>query len=374
MSQQNPNPGDQVVIAKAALQTVFDSLKNSGYTLIGPTLREEAILYAEITSLTDLPVGWADEQTPGAYRLRRGADNQYFGYVVGPTSWKRYLYPANLTLFSVRKESDGVEFFSNPTPPPRYAFIGARACDLAAIAVQDRILMGGAVQDPHYRARREQAFILAVNCTEPAQSCFCTSMQTGPRCAADFDLALTELQDLFLVEIGSPLGGRMMADTEHRLAGALEVNQARQRMTEAEGQITRRLETSDLPDLLMQNLDHPHWDEVAQRCLSCANCTMVCPTCFCTDVQDVSDLTGAHSDRIRVWDSCFNPDFSSVHGGNLRPTVSSRYRQWLTHKLASWVGQFGVSGCVGCGRCITWCPAAIDLTAEVAAIRGEEVR
>jgi len=163
----------------------------------------------------------------------------------------------------------------------------------------------------------------------------------------------------------------MLSGAEWRLANALEVQRANNLMADAEHRMGRRLDTSDLPELLLDNLDHPQWDEVAERCLSCTNCTMVCPTCFCSDVQDVSSLTGEENERVRVWDSCFNPDFSHVHGGNLRPNIRARYRQWLTHKLGAWHGQFGMSGCVGCGRCITWCPVGIDLTAEVAAIRGE---
>lgn len=95
---------------------------------------------------------------------------------------------------------------------------------------------------------------------------------------------------------------------------------------------------------------------------------MVCPTCFCTGVEDVTALAGDVTERVRKWDSCFTADFSYQHGGVVRESTKSRYRQWLTHKLSSWVDQFGSSGCVGCGRCITWCPTGIDLTAEVAAI------
>jgi ferredoxin len=139
---------------------------------------------------------------------------------------------------------------------------------------------------------------------------------------------------------------------------------------QAVDQITRRLDTEGIRDLLLSNLEHPRWSEVASRCLSCTNCTMVCPTCFCSSVKEVADLQGDHVQRRRQWDSCFNADFSYMNGGLVRNQISSRYRQWLTHKLASWIDQFDTSGCVGCGRCITWCPVGIDLTEEVAAIRG----
>ena len=133
----------------------------------------------------------------------------------------------------------------------------------------------------------------------------------------------------------------------------------------------RHLRTDDLHDLLHASAQSPVWDEVAARCLACTNCTLVCPTCFCTSIEDVSDLPGDLDERHRVWDSCFSMEYSRLHGGAVRTSTGARYRQWMTHKLASWIDQFGTSGCVGCGRCITWCPAGIDLTEEVAALRTE---
>ena len=371
MPAHTPPLGSNAVIAKPTLQSVFDALREAGYALIGPTVADGAIIYDEIAVIADLPVGWTDEQGPGSYRLRRRGDDRYFGFVVGPYSLKKFLYPPALRLFSTRRNGDGFEIEGNADPPPRYAFIGARGCELAAAGIQDRVFLEGAAADPHYKARRGAAFLLAVNCVEPGGTCFCASMQTGPRCTSGFDLALTELDDIFLVEIGSEMGAQMMAGVEWRPAGAFEMSRARRALAEAEGRMGRAMDTRDLPDLLYDNLEHPRWAQVAERCLACANCTMVCPTCFCSDVQDVSDLTGDATERVRVWDSCFNKEFSYVFGGHLRPNVRARYRQWLTHKLATWIDQFGTSGCVGCGRCITWCPVGIDLTQELAAIRGE---
>jgi ferredoxin len=124
----------------------------------------------------------------------------------------------------------------------------------------------------------------------------------------------------------------------------------------------------DAERVLKANLEHPRWTEVAKRCLACTNCTLVCPTCFCSTVEDVTDLGGDQIGRERRWDSCFTLEFSYIHGGSVRRDGASRYRQWLTHKLAHWHDQFGSSGCVGCGRCISWCPVGIDITEEVAAI------
>ena len=214
------------------------------------------------------------------------------------------------------------------------------------------------------------AFIIAVNCAQAAATCFCTSMKTGPKAVLGFDLALTELADTFVVEVATERGRALMAEVPCREADDVKIAAAAHVVRDTENQIKRRLDTSDLPGLLYNNLEHPRWDDVADRCLSCTNCTMVCPTCFCHSIEDVPDLDSQRSQRVRVWDSCFNFDHAHTAGGNMRPDIRSRYRQWLTHKLASWIDQYGVSGCVGCGRCITWCPVAIDITEEVAAIRG----
>jgi ferredoxin len=251
-----------------------------------------------------------------------------------------------------------------------------RSCDLHAILVQDRTFLEGAHVDRDYEARRRNAFIVAVNCGQAGGTCFCVSMGTGPRATAGFDLALTEIVDdgshRFLVEVGTEAGAEVLAELPSRAAEADDERGADAVVERAAAEQGRELDTTDIKDLLYRNLEHPRWEEVADRCLSCGNCTLVCPTCFCSAVEDRTDLAGEESERVRVWDSCFTLEHSYVHGGSVRSTGASRYRQWMTHKLATWIDQFGTSGCVGCGRCITWCPVAIDITEEVAAIRASD--
>lgn len=358
-------------IATAELQTLIKALHELGYTVVGPTIDQEAIVYDEIDSVDDLPRGWTDHQEPGKYRLAKRDDDELFGYVVGPHSWKRFLFPPLATVATADRTADGWQHRVPEGPPPRYAFLGVRACELAAIAVQDRVFLTGGHVDPIYRARREACCLIAVNCTQAASTCFCTSMGTGPACTAGFDLALTELAAGFIIEADSPVGQSLLARLTSREPQAHELQQGAARRQRAVDQITRRMDTTGIRDLMLSNLEHPRWHDVAARCLSCTNCTMVCPTCFCSSVTEVTDLAGDHVERQRHWDSCFNIDFSYMNGGVVRNSVYSRYRQWLTHKLASWIDQYGTSGCVGCGRCITWCPVGIDLTEEVAAIRGD---
>jgi ferredoxin len=258
--------------------------------------------------------------------------------------------------------------------PQKMALIGVRSCELHAIGIQDRVFLGGPYVDPHYKARREGLFIVAVNCGQAGGTCFCASMGTGPEVTGGYDLALTEVLDggrhYFVVRAGTPQGEEVLSEIPHREADAEEREAARNVVARTATQMGRSMETTGLKELLYDNLEHPRWDEVAARCLTCGNCTQVCPTCFCTSVEDVTDLTGEGAERWRRWDSCFTTDFSYIHGGSVRPSPRSRYRQWLTHKLASWQDQFDTIGCVGCGRCITWCPVGIDITEEVKAIRA----
>jgi ferredoxin len=366
-------PSEKKTLTVRQLEGLIPALQRRGYQVVGPVVREGAIVYDVVEKLADLPAGWTDEQAPGRYRLQRRNDQALFGYVVGPHSWKKYLHPAEIRLFSAEQQGGTLRILNNPSPPPRRAFLGVRACELAAIAVQDRVLQGDRYRDPIYSNRRDSIFIVAVNCTQAASTCFCTSMKTGPQVERGFDLALTELvgpeKHEFLIEAGSNAGAEVLAELESAPASAEICAQAEAAVEGAAAQIQRHMDTVNIRDLLSQSFEHPRWDNVAERCLACANCTMVCPTCFCTTVEDVSDLTGTHAERWRKWDSCFSQSFSYIHGGSVRSSTKSRYRQWMTHKLGSWIDQFGTSGCVGCGRCITWCPVGIDITEEVRAIR-----
>jgi len=362
----------QFVLSAIGLQALIDALRQRGYRVVGPKVRDQAIVYDDIAGVIDLPQGWTDEQAPGRYRLARRSDEALFGYAVGPRSWKAFLHPSMQRLWTARRDGEAVVVTPEPPTTERLAFIGVRACELKAIAIQDRVFLGGAHVDPHYRARRQGVFIVAVNCAEAGGTCFCVSMGSGPKAEAGYDLALTEISEgehRFVVEAGSEAGRELLAELPTRAAMDADLDAATAVVQRTAASMGRQMRADDLHELLAANLEHPRWDDVADRCLTCGNCTMVCPTCFCTSVEDSSDLTGAETSRSRRWDSCFTLDFTHVPGGSVRASARSRYRQWMTHKLSSWIDQFGTSGCVGCGRCLTWCPVGIDITEEVRAIR-----
>jgi ferredoxin len=363
------------ILELSALQALIAALQAKGYTVVGPTVRDGAITFDAISSMDELPRGWTDVQNPSHYSIAKRDDDAFFGFNVGPHSWKKFLFPARLRLFAATKTGKGFEIDASADPAPvHYAFLGVRSCELHAIDLQDRVFRAGAFADTHYSKLRDNTFIVAANCVHVGGTCFCTSMNTGPHAETGYDLALTEViadgVHHFVVETGSPKGEALLGDVPHRPALESEIDHVRGLWKSAAQQMGRSLDTRNLPQILNDNFEHPHWDEVAKRCLACANCTMVCPTCFCSTVEDSTTLTGEHAERWRRWDTCFTSDFTKVAGGNIRMSTRTRYRQWLTHKLSNWVEQFGAFGCVGCGRCITWCPVGIDITAEAATIRG----
>ena len=363
------------VIDREGVDALIQVLVDRGYEVVGPTVRGQTILYDSITSTEDLPVGLRDRQEAGTYRLEERGDGALFGYVVGPQSFRRFTTPPGAVFWKGVRSNDGFETVE-PEEPPKYAFFGARPCEVAALKIQDDVYFTAG--DSLYTERRNRSFTVAVNCTEPAPTCFCDSLGTGPGVSEGYDIALTEVIDgdrhIFLAEAGSAEGSDVLSRLTDREALDEELVNAHRMVVRAADHMGRYLDTDGLKEVLQSNLENPYWDEIAKRCLSCTNCTLVCPTCFCSSIEDHLSLDGSEAERIRTWDSCFTLEFSYVNGGPVRPSTGPRYRQWLTHKLASWQDQFGSIGCVGCGRCITWCPVGIDITKEAAVIRKRDAR
>ena len=373
------NTGASVLVGVEGLDAIIAKLKHGGYRVIGPRLDHGAIVHGEIASAADLPRGRRDVQGPGSYRVEERGDQALLGFAAAAHPWKPFLQPAIVTLWTARRDAAGMAIERAEADAPRLAFFAIRPCDLAALKILDRVLLQRAFSDEDYRRRRAGLFVVAASCTDPASTCFCTSTGTGPHASGGHDLAITELApgdggSRFVVEIGTRAGADLMASIpsravrqEHRDA----LGEARER---AAGAVRRRIETGGLPEWLAANADHPNWQAVAGRCLTCGSCTAVCPTCFCTTRREVTTLTGDRSEHQRLWDSCFTSEFSYIHGGTIRPSAAARLRHRVTHKLGTWHAQFGTSGCVGCGRCTTWCPAAIDMTTEICMMRDAIVR
>ncbi|MGD0460924.1 MAG: 4Fe-4S dicluster domain-containing protein [Tepidisphaeraceae bacterium] len=365
-------------LSHAALNDLVNLLRKQDFTVIAPTVRGGVISFAPITSAGEIARGLIDQQEGGSYRLSEGEPDLYFQYVVGPDGPKRYLFPPVQQLCQIHVEGDRFVHDADPPHAQKLALLGVRPCDLAAMRVQDRVFSNDhearskCPTETFYTEARRQMMAIAINCTRPSGTCFCESMDTGPQARDGFDLAMTELRGGFVVTVGSEQGAKLLQALPARPASAAELELAELKMVRAREHMGRHLSTNGLKDLLTHSLEHAQWDDVAQRCLSCGNCTMVCPTCFCSTVTDSSTLAQGSMTRTRRWESCFTHQFSYTTAGPVRNTIRGRYRHWFRHKLGTWFDQFGCSGCVGCGRCITWCPVGIDITAEARHIQGTQ--
>ena len=350
------------------LDELLTALSSQGYRLLGPTIRDKAIVIDQISSVKDLPAGWTDSQEPGSYTLERRRDSAVFGYVVGPFSWKSFLRPPRVRVFTLKRNGKGFakEETKGSKEPKPLAFIGVRSCEIQALRLYDGVFLNAPYADPNYRRVRSAAFILAVDCTRPGGCCFCTSMGGGTKAEGGYDIALTEVcedgKHVFIARGGSSRGEAILASISSRQSTPEEEESVESQAREAASFIEKHVDAGKVAEALPGLFDSPAWEAIAKRCLACANCTMVCPTCFCSTIEETTDLTGASAERWCRWDSCFTMDYSKVAGGNIRPSTKARYRQWVMHKFTYWVDQFGSAGCVGCGRCITWCPAGIDVT------------
>ncbi|NGZ11005.1 MAG: sulfite reductase subunit A [Nitrospira sp. LK70] len=362
------------ILPVAHLQRLLDALSAKGYRIVGPTVHDGSVVWETIRVVADLPIGWRDHQEPARYRLEQTRSSEIFGVVHGPQSLKPFAFAPRESLLQIERTKDGFATHQMAAQPEKVAVIGARACDLAGLAIQDRIFLKDAYRDPYYAVRREGLFVIAVNCTRALSTCFCASMETGPRAKAGFDLALTEVDDRLLIDVGSEAGRQVLEGISLFPASEELIGEGATSIDACARSQVRRLDRARLPQALYDVHEHPRWDDVAGRCLACTNCTMVCPTCFCHTIEETPDLSHQQTARARLWDSCFTQEHGYIHGKNIRPTIKDRYRMWLTHKLASWIDQFGMSGCVGCGRCITWCPVGIDLTEELSVLLASSNR
>jgi sulfhydrogenase subunit beta (sulfur reductase) len=352
-------------------QYLIEELSNTGYQCIGPQVKSDAIVYAKMNDIKQLPWGVRELQARGSYQLTKHDNSQAFAWANGPQAVKPLVFTPQETVFKLKRDANGKLSFKSQAQAPKQALLGIRPCDLHALMIQDKVFLESEYVDPFYKARREQLFLCVVNCSYSSANCFCLTADGHPKASSGFDLALTEIDGGFVAEFASTLAQEYLQRLDLIAATKGQRELASKKIEQAiDGQT--KVMPKNITQRLLDNPHHPQWDDVASRCLSCGNCTQVCPTCFCHRQTEKPSLDGESSEHIREWDSCFTKDHSYIHGMTIRASTKQRYRQWLTHKLATWHEQFGTSGCVGCGRCISWCPSEIDITEEVTKIMEDK--
>ncbi len=365
------------VVGLDGLMCVIGELDRAGYEVWAPAIRDGVLVTRRFQDGDELPVGYVSDQSPGAYELVPTSDRSRFGWAVGPQPWKPLLHPASVTTMTMA-QTDGVSTVSvsvAPRPRKPLALFGMRPCDIAGVDKLDRVLLERPSSgEPTYTARRSDAFFVVVNCGVPASTCFCSSVDTGPHVdgrSTAHDLEVTELvgetstsDPEYVIaafsERGADILEGVLSHVESTAVSDVHLDRVTMSRATAENNMQRRLPADRVAPALTGSHDSARWEDVAETCLACGNCTAVCPTCFCTTINDVGDLAGTRVERHRDWESCFSLEFSRLGNSPVRSSVAARYRQWMTHKLGTWHDQFGESGCVGCGRCTTWCPVGID--------------
>lgn len=349
-------------LARADLQQLLDALTAQGYECVGPQLHDEAITYLPLQHVDQFPCGIEDEQLPGHYRYQKTPSHRYFSWANGAQAIKPLVFAPRDTLWNCEFHEGSLKFSAVQPEARQVAIIGVRACDIAALKLSDAHFLKNESKDVHYRSRREKLFLVAVNCSHPAATCFCASTGDGPVVEEGADIILDELDEGFSIHAASEEGEHIIQSLPLKMLRPGQQKAIDKQRLEA-GRAQRR-SVENMHGRLVAQAKSDHWQKIAERCLSCGNCTSVCPTCFCNNEFQDSSLDGTQAEQVRQWDSCFTQGHSYIHGVVIRSETSHRYRQWLTHKFDTWHDQYGRSGCVGCGRCITWCPVGIDVTEE----------
>ncbi len=352
-----------LVIDKKKIGNLFELLKKE-YKVIGPTFKDGLIVLSEIKDISDMPFGYISYEGKNYYAVERFSSEELFTYARASNAYKDFLHPNEFVFLKVYKGEDRLRF-EDVDITEKYAFFDVRTCDLKAMSILDKVYK----EDKVYKSLRQNLFIVGVSCKYPTDVCFCNSLGLSPRPSKGFDILLTELKDGILIEYASEKGQEFVKRLDARETTPSHLQEAKEMETYCISAFKKSMNVENLPEILYKNIDNPVWEEISRRCFSCGSCTQVCPTCFCFNIID-KNIDDATSQREILKDSCFNTSFATLHKFNIRASVHSRYRQWYMHKFAYWIEQFGEFGCVGCGRCISWCPAFIDITEKEKRMRG----
>ncbi len=288
----------------------------------------------------------------------------YRNTVVPP---KASLLPPMEEMFRFQKDKEGYQIEPPPKNEQKQLVFGIRPCDARAIAILD-MTFEQAYEDPYYLSRRNNILLVGLGCTNPCESCFCTSMGTSPTDSTNVDLMLIDTGDEFLIEEVSDKGKELTA----KASGLKEATKddeakAKEAKKTAYDKVSRKLDTEGIKDKLLASFDDEgFWEKTAAKCISCGICTLLCPTCYCFDIND--ELVRREGTRFRSWDSCGFSLYTKMPMENPRQEKWRRVRQKVCHKYEFYPMTFDVIACTGCGRCIRLCPVNWDITQVIESV------
>ena len=285
--------------------------------------------------------------------------------------FKKLLFPPKFSMFSFDRE--GIKPMLDDLP--KRVIFGLHPCDIHGLLILDDFFSSH-YPDPYYIERRKRTAIIGLTCI-PDEKCFCKTTNTH-YAESGFDLILTDLEEFFIIWVGSSLGDDMIRECPELMEDKIRHNDLEMYVKwrqHRDSSFKLKLDFTGMPSIMELYWDDSLWEELGEKCLSCGSCTIVCPTCPCFNVIDEIELDGIEGHRFRRWDSCMFQEYSMVAGGhNFRESRAARLKLRFTHKLQAFVGKFGEPACVGCGRCIDTCPVGIDVKSVGLRLRGEEVK
>ena len=274
---------------------------------------------------------------------------------------KNFMFPRSELLLKYTRTPKGVQFASDAPEAQRTVLFGARPCDARSFALLDMLFDQEKWKDPYYIDKRAKTTVIALACAHPPYaSCFCTSVGGSPTSSDGADILLTDLGENYLAEFITEKGAKLLSYFGDSKADKA-ADKAKEKIAgESAGEIKVKIPAKEIKPWLDANFEHPFWATIHQKCLACGTCTYLCPTCHCFDISD--EMKGADGKRIRNWDSCMFPLFTKeTSGHNPRSSQKERWRQRAMHKFRYYVDNFGAIACVGCGRCVMYCPVNIDI-------------
>lgn len=340
-------------VDKKKLADLIDELCKE-YRVIAPVRDGKKVLFEEIKSGKDALLG-------------REALLHFNNSQKSP---KELFFPQCDCLFSYEGMGSDLKLKEPPGDGKKTVIFGMRPCDARSVEMLDRVFLQEGREDPNYERRRDSTIILAIGCTKPGATCFCTSMNGGPFSVEGDDALITDIGDAFVIEAHTMKGKELLGEHLSVEADDEALRKSAEVKLTAVDLIKSRVNAKRASDKnILELFKSPVWDTVHEKCLGCGVCTFFCPTCSCFDVVDEKTATGG--DRLRIWDPCTFPLYTKQASGfNPRATGKERIRQRMMHKIKYTAEGYGEMSCVGCGRCVLNCPVNLDIRQVINTLAG----